>query len=619
MGYRDDGNFGITGSVDGVQAGSERSQDNPKFIYPSNRIRFLEAQAALDKKPQSYKLHRGYIRNLQLPTLATSRIYRCGFQFNPQTISQTVSMREDMYLAILQDPAQLAQPIGASMNFSFDLMFDRSLEVSAPVNENLAGGDSVGGGGGPNRRFDNTNLANDQGVYADLKVLYTVIGQGFNTDLLEQQTDQVIAGATRVFDNTTAGASTTTVTSDTTTTGAGFTTDREAARTILESNAGNSAILMPNPVRVMFSGMFMVDGFIIGTSVDFLKFTTNMVPVQCKVTLTMNAVYIGFAREQTFLTQQFDAAIKVLEDNKKTSEAENPDIIKALNKSANKIQMGYAEDNSNMGNFMSRAHEVYKQTGSQNWNGRNFFLKFASIVPHGNSTLSNAWDMTWGSIEKSAVATVNVLPGTPLGEFDITSGDGKADEDEILKLYEQTMNLKINYKFSFQVYGVKNTTSSLSTITNSLRYISPDGGVESDSPLKILGFYTGENGSVSKKEWGAGQSGDGAAAGRARRWSVKSPDDLANTNNAPDVASGDDDDKNLLPSGSSSYCVVRWTFDISVQKDDNDIIYPQSATAEVPDATSVSTRLISNSTIEVIAVVTANSDSNVTLSIDWGN
>jgi len=601
MGYRDDGNFGITGSADALTPGSERSQDNPKFIYPSNRIRFLEAQAALDKNPQSYKLHRGYIRNLKLPTLAATKIFRCGFQFNPQTISQNVQMREDMYLAILQDPAQLAQPIGASMNFSFDLMFDRSLEVSAPVDAGIA------------------NIANDEGVHADLKILYTIIGQGFNTDLLENQVDQTIAGATRVFENTTTGASTTVIPSDGTTNGSGFTTDREQARTILASNRGNAAILMPNPVRIMFSGMFMVDGFITGTSVDFLKFTTNMVPVQCRVTLSMNAVYIGFAREDTFLTLQFDAAIKTLEDNKKTSEAENPAIIKALNKSANKIQMGYAEDISNMGNFMSRAHPIHKQTGSQNWNGRNFFLKFASVIPHGDSTWSNAWDMTYGSIEKSIVATVNVVPGTPLGEFDITSGDGKPDEDEILKLYEQSMNLKIDYKFSFQIYGVKGATLPLSTATNFLSLISAEGGVEPGDSLKILGSYTGENGSTSKKEWGAGTSGDDANKDKARRWSVKSPDEVPTTNNAPDVASGDDDDKDLLPSGSSSYCIVRWTFDISVQKDDNDIIYPRLATAEVPDATSITCNIVNNSTIEVIAVVTANSDSTVTLTIDWGN
>jgi len=602
MGYRDDGNFGITGSADALTPGSERSQDNPKFIYPSNRIRFLEAQAALDKNPQSYKLHRGYIRNLKLPTLAATKIFRCGFQFNPQTISQNVQMREDMYLAILQDPAQLAQPIGASMNFSFDLMFDRSLEVSAPVDAGIA------------------NIANDEGVHADLKILYTIIGQGFNTDLLENQVDQTIAGATRVFENTTTGASTTVIPSDGTTNGSGFTTDREQARTILASNRGNAAILMPNPVRIMFSGMFMVDGFITGTSVDFLKFTTNMVPVQCRVTLSMNAVYIGFAREDTFLTLQFDAAIKTLEDNKKTSEAENPAIIKALNKSANKIQMGYAKDDSNMENFMSRAYPIHKQTGSQNWDTRNFFLKFASIVPHGQSTARGAWDMTWGGIGKAIVATGNALtPGAPLGEYDITSGDGKPDEDEILKLYEQSMNLKIDYKFSFQIYGVKGATLPLSTATNFLSLISAEGGVEPGDSLKILGSYTGENGSTSKKEWGAGTSGDDANKDKARRWSVKSPDEVPTTNNAPDVASGDDDDKDLLPSGSSSYCIVRWTFDISVQKDDNDIIYPRLATAEVPDATSITCNIVNNSTIEVIAVVTANSDSTVTLTIDWGN
>ena len=603
MGYRDDPNFKITGA-DSLAPGSESTQNNPQFIYPSNRIRFLEAQAALDKNPQSYKLNRGYIRNLKLPTLTATKIFRCGFQFNPQSISQNVQMREDMYLAILQDPAQLAQPIGASMNFSFDLMFDRSLEVSAPVSQSIA------------------NVANDEGVHADLKILYTIIGQGFNTDVLDNldnQIDQTFAGASRVFENTTTGASTTVIPSDGATDGSGFTTDRDAAYKILDSNRGNAAILMPNPVRIMFSGMFMVDGFITGTSVDYLKFTTNMVPVQCRVTLSMNAVYIGFAREDTFLTMQFDAAIKTLEDNKKTSEAENPAIIKALNKSANKIQMGYAEDNSNMGNFMSRAHPIHKQTGSQNWNGRNFFLKFASVIPHGDSTWSNAWDMTYGSIEKSIVATVNVVPGTPLGEFDITSGDGKADEDEILKLYEQSMKLAINYKFSFQVYGVKDATLPLSTATSFLALISSDGGVEPNVQLKMLGSYTGENGSISKKEWGSGTSGDGANASKARRWSVKSPDDVANTNNAPDVASGDDDNKNLLPSGSSSYCIVRWTFDMSAKKDDNDTIYPKSATAEVPDAIEINCQIVNTSTIEVRAVVNANSDSNVTLTIDWGN
>ena len=452
-----------------------------------------------------------------------------------------------------------------------------------------------------------------------LKILYTIIGQGFTTELLENQIDQTFAGASRVFENTTTGASTTVIPPDGATDSSGFTIDRAAAYEILDSNKGNAAILMPNPVRIMFSGMFMVDGFITGTSVDYLKFTTNMVPVQCRVTLSMNAVYIGFAREDTFLTMQFDAAIKTLEDNKKTSEAENPTIIKALNKSANKIQMGYAKDESNMGDFMSRAHEIYKQTGSQNWDGRNFFLKFASVIPHGNSTWSNAWDMTWGSIEKSVVATVNIVPGTPAGEFDITSGDGKADEDEILKLYEQSMNLKINYKFSFQIYGVKDATLPLSTATSFLALISSEGGVEPDVQLQMLGSYTGENGSISKEEWGSGTSGDGAKAGRARRWSVKSPDDVANTNNAPNVASGDDDDKNLLPSGSSSYCIVRWTFDMSVQKDDNDTIYPKSATAEVPDAIEINCQIVNTSTIEVRAVVNANSDSNITLTIDWGN
>ena len=123
MGYREDGMFGF---VDQYPISSGIT--NPTFTYPTRGIRFLEAQAALDKVKDSYKLHRGYIRNLDQPALGKDfPVSKCKFQFNPQEIRQTVSMREDVYYAILQDPAQLTQPIGAQTSFTFDLVFDRSM------------------------------------------------------------------------------------------------------------------------------------------------------------------------------------------------------------------------------------------------------------------------------------------------------------------------------------------------------------------------------------------------------------------------------------------------------------------------------------------------------------
>jgi len=173
MGYRDESNYGFEKLNEPY---TDVQQSNPPFSkYFQGNIRFLEAEAALNNKPQNFQLSRGYIRNLKLPVLGNTAIYKCKFQFNPQEIKQNVSMREDMYLAILQDPAQLAQPIGAQMNFQFDLFFDRQYEMSIGTSATIDPFAELVGGTG-----DRDQSAYDIGVYADLRVLYAVIGQGFN-------------------------------------------------------------------------------------------------------------------------------------------------------------------------------------------------------------------------------------------------------------------------------------------------------------------------------------------------------------------------------------------------------------------------------------------------------
>jgi hypothetical protein len=83
-------------------------------------------------------------------------------------------------------------------------------------------------------------------------------------------------------------------------------------------NVGNSAFLIPQPCRVVFSPMFMVDGFVMNTNILFTKFSAKMIPIQCKVYIQMQAIYLGFARAKTFVSAQIDQTI---EDNN-TSTAE---------------------------------------------------------------------------------------------------------------------------------------------------------------------------------------------------------------------------------------------------------------------------------------------------------
>jgi hypothetical protein len=577
MGYRDDANWGLgnLGPHDRV------NQTNPVFVYPSRSIRFMEGQAAVDDSQNTYQLQRGYIRNLELPIASSTNIYKCAFQFNPQTISQTVGMREDMYLAILQDPAQLAQPIGASTNFSFDLLFDRQLEMAT-------GGVNLNVGPDSDLLADRNTLmdaAKDIGVYADLQVLYAVIGQGFNANLIDQQLERVLSGAERVFGsrspenpNNDAGDDSSSTTDTTNSSEGAFTYDSNDARSILAANAGNAAILMPNPVRILFSSMFMVDGFITGTSVDFLKFNTKMVPVQCKVTLSMNAVYIGFARNNTFLVSQLEAAKRAIVDQNNRSASGNIELITALKKTANSITFGFGADTATINNFTesTKAWAYYPQTGARTWNARNFFFRFDSVTP--------------------------------------IEGPG-SDRDEVLKLYEAGVAVTGNWRWSLTIYGIPGVASSAADMQNILNNngIDDDGVIAANySNLKILGSYSGEHSTSSKSEWGAGSSGSGAGKNKVRRLSKTAPGDSENTNNAEGAPTQTIDpfDDSANPNsrlGINGSCIARWSLNMSFKKEDLNDVYPKSVfPGKLVGNEIVYTRVVSN-----------NNACNVNFTIGW--
>lgn len=85
--------------------------------------------------------------------------------------------------------------------------------------------------------------------------------------------------------------------------------DSRKATSAANANFGNSAFLVSLPVRIVFSSLFMVEGYITATTVTFNKFNPNMVPTQCVVGVTMQALYIGFAREKTYLTTTLASAL----------------------------------------------------------------------------------------------------------------------------------------------------------------------------------------------------------------------------------------------------------------------------------------------------------------------
>lgn len=272
--------------------------DNKDFVYPSRIIRTgtntpLTRANAEDKFATRTvtNLKRGYIRSL---TTAENKLElpdrKCQFQFNPQFLVQSVSQNTAILNFLQQDPAQYAQPIPGNVSFSFELFFDRSMELNNPDSRISAPDDTS-----PWERSDPSYV----GVLHDISAFYSVIGVGLSDAMgkyaqkvLENQVQNEIAD--RLLD---AGDSETTFDAD-----AEYASATQSINDLLKYNMGNTAFLLPLPVRVVFSSLYIVEGLVKDVTVTFTKFNAAMVPMQCTLNVLFEAKYIGFAKKDTFFT-----------------------------------------------------------------------------------------------------------------------------------------------------------------------------------------------------------------------------------------------------------------------------------------------------------------------------
>lgn len=302
--------------------------DNPGFIWPKPALR----NAA---NGTNVEVSRGYMRMLSQAygggtDLAKRRFH---FQFNPDVLVRQVEARNDVQLWMNQDPAQFVNPIPGQANFAFDFILNREAEVASrsyragysgdvrAVTENtVLPGDTLGqttnyppgqtptaesGGGFIKGSYDKQSVV-DIGVLADLFVFDQIIGQGMNQDILEKYYGKVESLAS-VYNAGVTSRNEENSTSDE--------EDKppkeqeivlKDVQKFISGNIGNSAFLVSQPVRIVFSSLFMVEGFISSTTVTFNKFNSNMVPTQCTVNVQMQAMYIGFATKNTFLTRNLE-------------------------------------------------------------------------------------------------------------------------------------------------------------------------------------------------------------------------------------------------------------------------------------------------------------------------
>lgn len=302
-GYSNDQFFGIADAGEQLQttgSSSVGAPNNPPFIYPAREIRTV----GTDGKEQLVKMQRGYIRSLITSVEGASvAIRKCAFQFNPQALQTNVRMTENVLNAFQQDPGQFAVPVAANSQFLVALIFDRSMELNNEYKEpgsyiiNSDGTLASGSGGATG--VENSNLFLDKspgqiGVFRDIGELNAIIGAG-----LAPQLEQLYSwnAQKQIVNNAKSLAI-----SDQTKVDSALASANINSGLIVNTNYGNSAFLIPLPVRAVFSSLFIVEGFVNEIDINYTKFTTHMVPMQAYVNLSMTATYIGYAKKSTYTT-----------------------------------------------------------------------------------------------------------------------------------------------------------------------------------------------------------------------------------------------------------------------------------------------------------------------------
>lgn len=323
---------------------SRQPTDNPKFAYPGDVIPNVYddlSKGALGSLP----VQRGFIRGIFpeiLKKAETSKkgdkykgyappSRRCFFQFNPSLILRQVQASSTTLNPLLQDPSQLLQAIPGQASFEFQLLFNREKEVAGQVY--MAGNKLE-----PTRRFSenleaygdgaaayNQNQVGDLGVLVDLYVLDSIIGQSITSDTIKTvraywEASRGLRGTGELDSN---GKPINPYAEE------DFISEDSKYQKSLENVLGNTAFLNPMPIRIVFSSLFMVEGFVTASAVAFHKFSKNMVPTVCQVTLSVQALYIGFAKSDSYISNQLLEQINKDIENS-TADQANLKVTKTL-------------------------------------------------------------------------------------------------------------------------------------------------------------------------------------------------------------------------------------------------------------------------------------------------
>jgi hypothetical protein len=316
---------GFTPPSDFDMGGALSPPDNTNTSFTDPKVRNPEFNTFPKHLPVDNFIQRGYLRLLgkNLTAVGTGTAESVGsidaqnslqekknelgaklnFQFNPSQLTRSVTARTDTQLWINQSPSQLLMPGIGDMTFGWQMLFNREAEVQdnfiartqqwasrLEVDSSPKSIDALIADFG----VDSPQVASRIGVLADIMVLDMITGQRLTEATVRYS--QAYAEAVRVRneepDENAAIISNMT----------GSQKDN-----LQTANMHNSAFLIPNPIRAVFSENFMVDGYVNQVTVSLQKFSPEMVPTVAFVDISMHAIYQGFARDTTVFTALAEA------------------------------------------------------------------------------------------------------------------------------------------------------------------------------------------------------------------------------------------------------------------------------------------------------------------------
>lgn len=298
---------------DGTNAAENGKANHPFFFPGSNPPHINKNMGGKNDvfRPLS-KMRRGFMRSILFDTGGSTTVVgtpttpnvRLNFQFNPEYIERNVAQSQGAVNPLLQNPANLTQPVPGTASFNFTMTFnreyevakrDRDLKFNLPKNSAVSAIDDFT----TESMLGELNDPRYSGVLHDLSIFDKIIGQGISQDVIDTITNfnAKVAEVQNSLTNQGNNANQNNQFIQNT-------QFKEAAfkKALSEKNFGNSAFINPLPVRIVFGDLFMVEGFVTGSAVAFQKFSHQMIPTICQVNCTVQALYFGFAKRKAFLT-----------------------------------------------------------------------------------------------------------------------------------------------------------------------------------------------------------------------------------------------------------------------------------------------------------------------------